>query len=95
MQLKEGEIERYLAARHAAPVDIREIRPLGSPESGSDALKQFGYGRPLLIIYRVNGQEKQEVLHRVRAMRLAGSGRMIGQRPSGWITKRSTRCRAT
>jgi thiamine kinase-like enzyme len=67
MQLKEGEIERYLAARHAAPVDIREIRPLGSPESGSDALKQFGYGRPLLIIYRVNGQEKQEVLHRVRS----------------------------
>lgn len=66
MQIELGELERYLATRHATSVHIQDIRPLGSDESGPHTLKQFGYGQPILITYRVNDQDKQEVLHQIR-----------------------------
>lgn len=59
-------IERYLAARHAAPVVIEALQPLGPRDDQTDALKQFGYGGPLLITYRVGGQTRREVLHALR-----------------------------
>lgn len=66
MELARDELNRYLSARYATAVHIQAVRPLGGDEDGDDALKQFGYGRPLLLTYRVNGREKQEVLHRIR-----------------------------
>lgn len=59
-------ITHYLNGRHGAMVDIQSIRELDGHLAGSDALKQFGYGRPLLITYRVGDQEKSEVFHRIR-----------------------------
>lgn len=66
MKLELDEIERYLSSRHGTAVHIQELRPLGSDETGPGALKQFGYGRPILITYQVSGQQKQEVLHSIR-----------------------------
>lgn len=59
-------LAQYLERRHAAAVSIDEVRELGSETSGPDALKQFGYGRPLLVTYEVGGTRRQEVLHSIR-----------------------------
>ena len=66
MKVALDELERYLTARHQTAVKIQEIIELGSNKKGTSALKQFGYGQPLRIRYQVNGQQKQEVLHRIR-----------------------------
>lgn len=60
------QIERYLRARHGRPVEIEDVRELRGDAEGASALKQFGYGRPLLIEYRVGAQALREVLHRIR-----------------------------
>ena len=67
MKLALDELERYLTARHQTAVQIQEVAQLGNEEKGASALKQFGYGQPLLIRYRVDDQVKQEVLHRIRS----------------------------
>jgi hypothetical protein len=59
-------IRRYLEGRTGKPVEIQNARELGGEAKGAAALKRFGYGRPLLIAYRVDGQEVREVLHRIR-----------------------------
>ncbi|HUM70923.1 MAG TPA: aminoglycoside phosphotransferase family protein, partial [Chloroflexota bacterium] len=59
-------ITRYLHERYGAPVDIQSIRELNGQPAGSDTLKQFGYGRPILVTYHVDGAEKSEVFHRIR-----------------------------
>jgi aminoglycoside phosphotransferase (APT) family kinase protein len=61
-----GELRQYLETRIGEPVEIKELRQLRGDASGTTALKQFGYGRPLLIDYRVGGQRVREVLHRIR-----------------------------
>ena len=59
-------IRRYLEARTGKPVEVQVARELGGEATGAAALKRFGYGRPLLITYQVDGQEVREVLHRIR-----------------------------
>ena len=57
---------QYLEERHGGPVEIDEVSELGGESSGPEALKQFGYGRPLLVAYRSGGQSFREVFHHVR-----------------------------
>lgn len=63
-------LEAYLQKRHAAPVTVEELRQLGGDDQGADALKQFGYGNPLLVTYRLAGAPgeppRQEVIHNIR-----------------------------
>jgi thiamine kinase-like enzyme len=64
--LNRDTLQQYFETRHAAPVQILELQPIGGEERGQEAIKQFGYGRPLLVTYKVGAEEKQEVVHRVR-----------------------------
>jgi len=59
-------LQHYLETRHGSPVTIEEVRELGGDATGSTALKQFGYGRPLLVVYRVGERKLEEVFHRLR-----------------------------
>lgn len=62
-------LETYLQERHQAAVTIEAVRQLGSDSHGPDALKQFGYGSPLLVTYRVAGkreERRQDVFHNIR-----------------------------
>jgi hypothetical protein len=65
-QIQPEELGRYLAERTGTPVQIQELRQLRGEAKGGTALKQFGYGRPLLVRYRVDGREVWEVFHRIR-----------------------------
>lgn len=64
--LQRGELQRYLRRRHGAPVEIEEIRELGGENTGAAALKQFGYGQPVFVSYRVNDEGMEEVFHTIR-----------------------------
>ena len=66
MQLDLTELTRYLSERSGAPVHIEAVRQLGGEAAGEAALKQFGYGRPFLVSYRVDEQEEKVVFHRIR-----------------------------
>jgi len=66
MEITLMDLNRYLTVRHRADVRIHHIHPLGDTETDKDALKQFGYGRPLLITYDVAGRQVEEVLHPIR-----------------------------
>ena len=54
--------QRY---RHAA-ITILQLTTVNGSTYNEDALKQFGYGEPLLIEYRVDEQVIREVIHRIR-----------------------------
>ncbi len=60
------ELKRYLEKRSCAPVQIVSIHELGGGSAGTAALKQFGYGRPIFVSFRVGEQEEQVVFHRIR-----------------------------
>lgn len=66
MQFELKELKRYLEERASANVQIRHMRQLGGEAIGSSALKQFGYGRPFLVVYQVDEQEEKVVFHRIR-----------------------------
>jgi hypothetical protein len=66
MEFEIEEIKRYLEERSGATVEIDDVRQLGGEAKGATALKQFGYGRPFLVSYRVGGGEKGVVFHRIR-----------------------------
>lgn len=66
MELDLDKLEHYLNTRSMAPVHIEELREMGGDGTGDDALKQFGYGRPLLVQYQAGVEIKQEVFHRIR-----------------------------
>lgn len=59
-------LRRYLARRHRTAVTIESLRELGGTATDSAAIKQFGYGRPLLVTYRAGGVRFQEVFHTIR-----------------------------
>lgn len=65
MELQQHQLETYLAQRHGQPVQINQLRQLGSRDQGAAALKAFGYGRPLHVLYHHNGQREEVVLRRV------------------------------
>jgi aminoglycoside phosphotransferase (APT) family kinase protein len=64
--LERGELGRYLEARTGTSVEIQAFHQLRGDAAGATALKQFGYGRPLLVDYRAGGQRVREVFHRIR-----------------------------
>lgn len=66
MNLELDELERYLRTRYETPIHIEELQQIGSEMTGNKALKQFGYGRPLLVTYKAGNETKQEVFHRIR-----------------------------
>lgn len=66
MRLELQALQGYLDQRHGCPVQICRVNELGGGGSGEAALKQFGYGAPLLVEYRVAEKKYQEVVHRIR-----------------------------
>ncbi len=65
MELKQTNIERYLQQLTGQPVQVERLHQLGGGTHGAEALKAFGYGRPLCIDYRVAGQTRQLILRQV------------------------------
>jgi hypothetical protein len=59
-------LKRYLEGRAGGPIQIQQLCELRGQATGAAALKQFGYGRPLLVEYRFDGRNFREVLHRIR-----------------------------
>jgi hypothetical protein len=59
-------LKQYLKERAGAPVQIQQLQELRGQAKGAIALKQFGYGRPLLVEYRVDDRLVREVFHRIR-----------------------------
>lgn len=64
-ELDSERLKTYLAWFSGRPVQIEEITPLGERATGAAALKAFGYGRPISITYRLNGEQRRVVLRRV------------------------------
>ena len=56
----------YLEKRWDTAVTIEAVHELGHATADTATLKQFGYGRPLLVTYRLGNEERQEVFHRLR-----------------------------
>jgi hypothetical protein len=59
-------LKQYLAERAGIPVQIQQLHELRGQAKGATALKQFGYGRPLLVEYRVSDRQVREIFHRIR-----------------------------
>jgi hypothetical protein len=66
LQFELHELEQYLEERSGTAVQIEDVRQLGSAVTGADALKQFGYGRPLLVDYQADDRKVRVVFHRIR-----------------------------
>ncbi|MCG8352163.1 MAG: aminoglycoside phosphotransferase family protein [Chloroflexales bacterium] len=74
MQLDTKTLAAYLSQVEGRPVRIKQVSEIGRAARGATALKAFGYGRPLAIVYQplANGSEavplaktRQVVLRRV------------------------------
>ena len=65
-ELRPEQIRSYLEDLFRGPVEIEEIRQLTGKTSRADALKQFGYGRPLLVSCTAGGVKSRLVFHRIR-----------------------------
>lgn len=59
----EGALKQYLASLFGGDVELGEIRDLHG--DGEEALKEYGYGTPLLVEFRHGGQQERVVLHTV------------------------------
>lgn len=64
-QLELANIQAYLSNWLQRPVFVEQVEQLGGRQEGAAALKAFGYGRPLCIVYTVDGESKRVVLRRV------------------------------
>jgi hypothetical protein len=62
----QSEIEAYLSRRRGVVVCVEQISELGSPAKGADALKSFGYGRPLCIDFTVGGAHEHVILRQIK-----------------------------
>lgn len=60
------QLEDYLGQFSEAPVEIERTQELGAEAQGAQALKAFGFGRPLLVVYRAGGERHQVVVHRMQ-----------------------------
>mgnify|MGYP005831116953 CR=1 FL=1 len=56
------EIEKYLKKLYGVPLRIKYLGPISKQESSFGGLKEFGYGKTLLIEFEVKGEEKSLVL---------------------------------
>ena len=59
-------LKQYLEERAGVPIQIQQLHELRGQAKGVTALKQFGYGRPLLVEYCVDDHPVREVFHRIR-----------------------------
>jgi len=59
--LRPEQIEAYLAALEGVPVRVVRMAPLGEEAAGT-AVKEYGYGRALLVEYDRSGQRRKAVL---------------------------------
>jgi hypothetical protein len=66
MELELEELKKYLEKRFQKEVKIEEAKQLTGKATGGEAIKQFGYGRPFLVICRVGDRKEQLVFHRIR-----------------------------
>lgn len=64
-EIDQERLEQYLRQVTGNEARIEDVRQLGGSGAGAAALKAFGYGKPLLVIYRVNDQEHRAVLRQV------------------------------
>ncbi len=55
-------LEEYLSSQYHNSVEVTGIRELGEGK-GSDRLKEFGYGTPLLVSFAHGSEEERVVLH--------------------------------
>ena len=73
MQISEVAIEQYVREHFGAQAQLLQVDKLGDAEAASaasshaDALKTFGYGKPILVHLCVDGQEQKIVLHTAKA----------------------------
>ncbi len=63
IQLERSEIQAYLQEQTGVDVNITEMRELSGEATGAAALKQFGYGRPMLVTYVAGGRTEKIVFH--------------------------------
>lgn len=59
-------IGRFLSRLSGQGAHVRALCELGRSATGAEALKAFGYGRPLQIDYELDGQPKRAVLRQVK-----------------------------
>jgi len=62
-ELKADEIERYLRSIIGSTARVLAVEVLGEPRG--DQIKGYGYGKPVLIHYEVQGDRRKAVLHTV------------------------------
>lgn len=67
MPLSATSLRSFLKARFGDAVEILAIRRLTGKGGAVEALKQFGYGRPFLVVCRSGGVERRLVFHRIRS----------------------------
>lgn len=63
-ELRKAEIECYLRSTLGQSAHIRELKVLG--EADKSEIKSYGYGKPLLIEYDLEGARRRAVLHTVK-----------------------------
>jgi hypothetical protein len=66
MQERLHEIQLYLEQKTGRPIHLDEVRPLGEEGTKRESIKQFGYGRPLLVSYRSGELKEKVVFHSIR-----------------------------
>jgi hypothetical protein len=66
MELQRNTIETYMRQWTGRTVTVEALQQLGAESTGAAALKAFGYGQPLLIDYRDNGERRRVVLRQVK-----------------------------
>ncbi len=62
------EVEKYLAEVFSRPVSLVRILPLGA-EPGERELKGFGYGKPYLVDYIIDGEMRSSVLSSMKVQK--------------------------
>src|SRR5215831_17175863 len=62
-EISTSEIERYLKSIQGASARILSMKLLGG--SGKEEIKEYGYGKPMLIAFESAGTQQRAVLHTV------------------------------
>ncbi|MCB8954691.1 MAG: phosphotransferase [Ardenticatenales bacterium] len=73
MELEAAQIEAYLEDTNGQHVEIKQIGVLGQKDTGSAALKAFGYGHPIYVDYQTNGSNPNRIV--LRQVNRNGFGR--------------------
>ncbi|MGC9334918.1 MAG: aminoglycoside phosphotransferase family protein, partial [Anaerolineae bacterium] len=66
MEFDLEQVQDYLCTRVGEPVEVLDIRQLKGEATGEQALKQFGYGQPIMVRYAADDREERVVFHRIR-----------------------------